>query len=91
MLPPLSNGWMMNKVWLYIALNRTPNIDCYWEGAVPKVLGWDDQILNFLLLSNIACNLQETAPFEPYSRSRPKGSRNWNPPRISEFSVGFRV
>ena len=21
---------------LYIALNRTPNIDCYWVGAVPK-------------------------------------------------------
>ena len=23
---------------LFIALNRTPNIDCYWEGAVPKGL-----------------------------------------------------
>ena len=23
-------------IWLYIALNRTPNIDCYWVGAVPK-------------------------------------------------------
>ena len=22
---------------LHIALNRTPNLDCYWEGAVPKV------------------------------------------------------
>ena len=36
-LPPLSNSWMIFIVWLYIALNRTPNIDCYWVGAVPKV------------------------------------------------------
>ena len=24
-------------MWLYIALNRTPNIDCYWLGPVPNV------------------------------------------------------
>ena len=24
-------------IWLYTALNRTPNIDCEWVGAVPKV------------------------------------------------------
>ena len=24
-------------IWLHIALNRTPNIDCYWVGAVPTV------------------------------------------------------
>ena len=24
---------------LYIALSRTPDIDCYWVGAVPKVEG----------------------------------------------------
>ena len=24
-------------IWLYIARNRTPNIDCYWVGAVPKI------------------------------------------------------
>ena len=23
--------------YIYIALNRTPNIDCYWVGAVAKV------------------------------------------------------
>ena len=28
---------MIFIIWLYIALNRTPNIDCYWVGAVPKV------------------------------------------------------
>ena len=37
-LPPLSNSWIIITVWLYIALNRTPNIDCYWVGAVPKVM-----------------------------------------------------
>ena len=26
---PLSNSWIMNIIWLYVALNRTPNIDCY--------------------------------------------------------------
>ena len=35
--PPLSNSWIIIIIWLYIALNRTPNIDCYWVGAVPKV------------------------------------------------------
>ena len=34
-LPPLSNSWITIIIWLYIALNRTPNIDCYWVGAVP--------------------------------------------------------
>ena len=36
-LPPLSNSWIVVIIWLYIALNRTPKIDCYWVGAVPKV------------------------------------------------------
>ena len=35
-LPPLSNSWIIVIIWLYIALNRTPNIDCYWVGAVPN-------------------------------------------------------
>ena len=33
-LPPLTNSWILVILWLYIALNRTPNIDCYWVGAV---------------------------------------------------------
>ena len=36
-LPPLSNSWITIIIWLYIALNRTPNIDCYWVGAVPNL------------------------------------------------------
>ena len=35
-LPPLSNSWIIVIIGLYIALNRTPNIDFYWVGAVPK-------------------------------------------------------
>ena len=35
--PPLSNSWIMNLIWLYIALNMTPSIDCYWVEAVPKL------------------------------------------------------
>ena len=38
-LPPLSNSWITFLIWLYIALNRIPNIDCYCAGAVPKVQG----------------------------------------------------
>ena len=34
---PLSNRWIINKKRLCTALKRTPNMDCYWEGAVPKV------------------------------------------------------
>ena len=32
----LSNSWILFIIWLFRALNRTPNIDCYWVGAVPK-------------------------------------------------------
>ena len=41
-LPPLSSSWIIIRIiWLHIALNRTPYIDCYWVGAVPKVcLAW---------------------------------------------------
>ena len=28
----LSNSWIISIIQLYIALNRTPNIDCYWGG-----------------------------------------------------------
>ena len=34
-LPPLSNSWIIIIIWLYIALDRTPNIDCYWGGQYP--------------------------------------------------------
>ena len=38
-LPPLSNSWILSIfiMGLYIALNRTPNIDCYCVGAVPNL------------------------------------------------------
>ena len=32
-LPPLSNSWIIIIIWIYIALNRTPNVDCYWVGG----------------------------------------------------------
>ena len=31
-LPPLSNSWIIFIIWLHIARNRTPNINCYWVG-----------------------------------------------------------
>ena len=34
---PPTNSWILIIIGLYIALNRTPNINCYWGGAVPKV------------------------------------------------------
>ena len=36
-LPPPSNSWTINIIWLYVALNRTPNIGSYWVGEVPKI------------------------------------------------------
>ena len=36
-LPPLINSWIIFIIGLDIVLNRTPNIDCYWEGAVPNL------------------------------------------------------
>ena len=36
-LPPLSNSWIILTIWVYIALNRTPNTDCYWGRAVPNL------------------------------------------------------
>ena len=34
---PPSNSWITSMIGLYIALNGTPNIDCYWVGAVPNL------------------------------------------------------
>ena len=36
-LPPLSNTWIIVIIWLYIALNRTPHIDCPGRGGVPNL------------------------------------------------------
>ena len=36
-LPPIRNSWLITIIGLYIALNRTPNLNCYWVGAVPNV------------------------------------------------------
>ena len=45
---PVSNSWIIFIIWIHIALNRTPNIDCYWGGgqyasytvvSITKVLG----------------------------------------------------
>ena len=35
--PPSSNSWIVFIIGLYIALNRTHNIDCYCVRAVLKV------------------------------------------------------
>ena len=35
-LPPLCNSWIIHIVHLYIALNMTPNLDCYRVGAIPE-------------------------------------------------------
>ena len=32
-----TNSWIIIIIWVYITLNRTPNIDCYWVGAVPNL------------------------------------------------------
>ena len=37
-LPPLSNSWIIIIIWLYIALHRTPNIDCYWGGGSTQTI-----------------------------------------------------
>ena len=39
-LPPLRSSWIIFIIRLYIALNRTPNMDCYRVGEVPKVWGF---------------------------------------------------
>ena len=33
-------SWIIKIVWLYIALTRTPNMDCYGGGASTQVLGF---------------------------------------------------
>ena len=43
LVPPLSNSWIINMIWLYIDLNMTPSIDCYWVGAVLKVYDFWNQ------------------------------------------------
>ena len=41
-LPPLSNSWIRIIIWLYIALNRTPNVDCYCGGQYPIYVALDE-------------------------------------------------
>ena len=36
---PLSNSWTIFIIWLYIALKRTPNKDCYWGRGSTQALG----------------------------------------------------
>ena len=33
---PLSSSWIISIIGVYIALNRTPNIDCYSGGQYPR-------------------------------------------------------
>ena len=35
-LPPLCNSWIVFRIWLYIALKKTPNTDCDSVRAVPN-------------------------------------------------------
>ena len=35
--PPSVTVWIINMIWFYIALNRTPSIDCYWGGGSTQV------------------------------------------------------
>ena len=44
--PPLSNSWIIIIIWLYIALNRTPNIDCYWVGGSTQPKPYIQNITN---------------------------------------------
>ena len=37
-LPPLSISWTINIIGVYIALNRTHNIDCYWGGGSTQLI-----------------------------------------------------
>ena len=32
-MPPRSSSWIISIIWLYLALNRTPTIGCYWGGG----------------------------------------------------------
>ena len=51
-LSPLSNSWIVIIIGLHIALNRTPNIDCYWGGST------QDVVLRVVLQKVLAGNLQ---------------------------------
>ena len=35
--PPLSNSRIIIVIWIYVALHRTPNVDCYRVVAVPNL------------------------------------------------------
>ena len=45
-LPPLSNSWIISIIGLYIALNGTPNIDCYLGGGSTQSM--EDWVLPWL-------------------------------------------
>ena len=56
--PPRSS-WIMIILWVYIALNRTPNIDCYWGGGtVPKLYVSELTFGSRSRINSTVCNIR---------------------------------
>ena len=83
---PLSNSWIIIIIRLYIALNRTPNTDCYWGRAVPNGYGSQDVLARSAhgvttgMLSKISW-LQSTA------QTTQRAVRSMLPPSATHVSV----
>ena len=74
-------------MWLYIALDGTPNIDCYWVGAVPKLRGYwlyGPQLLVPLVAADGAPSLRQQQRLEGL------GFRVWGL-GFRVWGLGFRV
>ena len=79
-LPPLSNGWRIIIVWFYVALNGTPNFDCYWGWAVPK-------LSSNLRLSNLG---PEVAGVHGWTGAGQQGTQRLEV-SVAAISMGFWV
>ena len=77
---PLTNSWIIIVIWLYLALNRTPNIDCYLAGST--------QYVGFLALGFRDVNRDAHCLGWESTRPAPKLS---NPKLYRVWGLGFGV
>ena len=82
--PPPSNSWTINISWLYIALNRTPNTDCYWVGAVPNIQLYKLPVKACMGISPEAAEriLEETVTILPKSLNRISSNPKLDKPKL---------
>ena len=79
-LPPLSNSRIISKIWLFIALNRTPNIDCYWGGSTQCIQFTASTVTQYIKESHVVASSPRRKIFTPLGTLRYSQFGHTTPP-----------